>query len=160
MLSVLGLAVAAVIRGGPTIIGPSEAVVGQEMAFAVAEADVQVDGWQVGDTRSTGPVLSLTPTSTGRVSVEVETSDGKAKATVTVRQADSTVQILGPGHIALGQVTTLSVDGAAGQGLTWTVGGETFRMPTLEVLPSQAGTLRVEVVTDGGDRVGRTFTIA
>ena len=166
---IAGLGVLAVIAAGAVvfvlrsqtadvIVGPDTVVVEQEAAYALVDGDVVA--WEVGGQRTEEPVLLLTPTSTGRVTIRAFTADGEETRTVEVTATRGDLQIVGPGLIPLGETVELSVVGNGGAALTWRVGGQDYQLQTLEIRPAEIGVFEVEVSVEGGASGRRTFTVA
>ncbi len=145
-------------QSSDAIIGPASIAVGQEAAYAVTGAEVAA--WEVGGQRTEEPVLLLTPSSAGRVTIRAFTADGEETRTVDVRATTDELQIVGPGHIPLGETVELSATGNSGAALTWRVAGEDYQLQTLEIRPREAGIFEVEVSTEAGATGRRSFTVA
>ncbi len=160
LLVVAAGVVAFVLRSQSTepIVGPETVVVGQEAAYVMPDADVVA--WEVGGQRTEEPVLLLTPSSTGRVTIRAITADGEETRTVDVSATRGELQIVGPGLIPLGETVELSVTGHSGAGLTWRVAGQDYQLQTLEIRPAEVGVFEVEVSVEGGASGRRTFTVA
>ena len=156
-LVLIGAVVAILLTsgGGPPIVGPDEGRVGDELAFAVFDAEVEQ--WQVGTNVSTDEILILEPQSAGRVNITATTTDGTSDLVVDIA-AQGPLRILGPGLLPMGQITTLTPAGADGS-VTWTVGSARSSDETLQLSPTQPGTTTVVLETSGGQRVERTFTV-
>lgn len=156
-LLVVGVTVAilATRGGGPAIVGPDAAQVGDELAFAVF--DTEVEQWRVGTTISTDEILILEPQSAGRITITATTAEGTSDLAVDIA-TEGRLRIVGPGLLPMGQVTTLAAAGADGS-LTWTVGSATSSDETLQLSPTRPGTTTIVLETSGGQRVERTFTV-
>lgn len=167
LLAVLaGLAIAATGGGnGPGVLGPEQTVVGQTVAFAVAEPDVTVEQWVVGDVLTRDQLLVLTPESAGTVTIEVETDDGDRRFELEVVEPSSNLSIGGPPTLPLEGTTTLTAEDGDGQsigdevGLIWSVGSDVFDQPMLEIVPAESGTVTIELSTDDGRTARRTFIV-
>ncbi len=157
-LAVVGIgALVATAAGGPSIIGPETTRVGEQAAFAVVDAEVE--RWEVGSSTTAEPVLLLMAEETGRVTVRAIVDGRELDMTVQIDDEAEGLRIVGPGHIPLGEMTVLSVVGTDGAAPTWVVGGERYRLETLEVRPTEPGVFKVEVETPDGVSVARTFTV-
>lgn len=145
------------------MVGPQQSRPEEQVAFAVIDDGVTVEEWQVGDDRFSGQVLVFTPTEAGRVNIEAVTDDGNRGVSLEVVD-DGQELIIGDSPVLpLGETTVVSVQDADGDvlltDLTWTVGGESYSLSTLELLPSEPGTIVVTVNTADGREAVRTFTV-
>lgn len=158
VVAIGSLGVAQLRAGGPSIVGPTTPRVGEEAAFAVLDAEVSE--WRVGSSSTNEPILLLVPGGPGTTDVRALTDSGELELSVDIQEADDGLRILGPGHLPLGETTVLSVDGTTSGDVTWTVAGESYRLDTLEVRPSESGTFEVSVATGDGQTGTRTFTVS
>lgn len=159
LLGIAGVAAVglAALRDGPSLIGPSEGVVGDEVVFAVTGSEVSE--WRLADRETTGSALTFTPRTAGVVEIAVTTDNGEIDHEYLVTEAPSTLRIEGPGQLVIGEPTMLTVSGADEETLTWTVnGGDGQRRTSLELRPTTVGLVDVEVTTETGRTARRTFT--
>ncbi len=152
--------------GGPTVVGPQQSLLQEEVAFAIADEGVTVQEWRVGGDSFSGQVLRFAPTAPGQVNIEAITDDGNQQVSLEVEDGRAELLIGDSPVLPLNETTVVSVrdeDGAVltveQQMLTWTVGGENYSLSTLELLPAEPGTITVTVSTADGREASRTFTV-
>lgn len=163
ILVIAALAAAFMLRPNTSaIVGPTESIIGDAVAFTVPDAsDVE---WRVnkGDAGSDS-VLGLQPSSVGTVEIIALVGAEEEKLSLEVKEASSEARIVGPAHLRLNEVTELSIDGMDTSELTWTVDDSrksaSKTAPTLSLAPRTAGTVQV-TATANGQSVTRTFTVA
>ncbi|MEL7208992.1 MAG: hypothetical protein AAGK32_12320 [Actinomycetota bacterium] len=141
-----------------TIVGPSVAVVGDEIVFLAGD-DAEVSGWRVGDQRAEGEMLVLRPVVPGSVTIVVATPGGETEFGLDVVERSSSLAIEGPGLLPIGESIELAAAGGDGSALTWEVDGSSVQAETLELRPVDEGVLAVSVSNASGERAERVFTI-
>jgi serine/threonine protein kinase len=150
---------AAVWQGrGPTIIGPEDGVVGDEVAFAVPGRTVEE--WQVGGTRSSEQILRLVPRTVGPVRVEAVTTSGTAHHTFSAVEPDDdgSLRITGDAHLPVDLDHELTASGADGAVLTWQIGGQEYQQATVVLRPRTVGLVTVSVTAGDGRSARRVLT--
>lgn len=146
--------------GGGDLIGPSRARVGDQVAFTTDE-EFEADIWRVdGQAFDGGPVLEFMPTGAGSVEIEaVDESGAERSANLDVSDDNSSIRIIGPAVLPLDATTTIRADGLAGVTPTWVIDGQTLSQDTLDLQPSTAGAIEIELRAPDGRSVTRTFTV-
>ena len=161
-LGVGGLAWLRANSGSDTILGPTQGLVGDEVAFLAVDGE-ELEWTVSNQPPEAGRVFAFEPQTTGRVRMVVATTEGDVEFDYDVEERTSELRIGGPGHLSIGEVVTLRLLDAEGNPVadevTWQVAGNEHQVAALSLNPTEFGLLTVQASVPDRDTIERVFTV-